>query len=239
MWGATMGSTELVWHRANRETDLAASLESGVRWVECDARLDPAGTVRVSHEPMRAGTGCMELTDWLAAIHDGERSAKIDLKEGGPVIEASLSAVARVRLRDEDLWFNAAVEILDGERGFGRLATAHPGARLSCPLDTLASYLMVAPPARQIVDLLRVWGLNWLCFGLRATGVASLVPSLQERGWLINVWDVAAAGELERGLRLQPDAITADLGSIARDALVSSDRLRVDSRHGSDRVQAL
>jgi hypothetical protein len=220
--------------------DLAASLDSGVGWVEGDARLDPSGTVRVSHEPLGGGAaGCMELTDWLAAIHDGGRSAKIDLKEGGPVIEASLSAIARVGLRDEDLWFNAAVEIVEGERGFGRLGAAHPGARLSCPLDTLASYLIVAPPAHRIIDLLRVWGLNWLCFGLGATGVASLVPFLQERGWPINVWDVATARDLERGLDLQPDAITADLGAIASDVLVSSEWPGVAIPHGSDRVQAL
>jgi hypothetical protein len=205
-----------VWHRANRELDLAESLASDVRWVEGDARLDPTGVVRVSHEPIDGLSHWMELTDWLATIHAAGRSAKIDLKEGGPVIEASLAAISRVGLRDEELWLNAPVEIPEGEGGFARLASAHPGARLSCPLDTLAPYLLIAPPAYEVVDLLGAWGVNWLCFGSRATGVASLVPLLQERGWPINLWDVATAEDLERSLSLQPEAITADLGSIER-----------------------
>jgi len=214
--GATIGSTELVWHRANREADLAEALASGVRWVEGDARLDPAGVVRVSHEPLDGAKGWMELTDWLGAIRAAGRAAKIDLKEGGPVIETSLATVSRVGLSDEDLWLNAAVEIPKGVGGFGRLASAYPGARLSCPLDTLAPYLLVAPPAYEVVDLLRAWGVNWLCFGVRVAGVASLVPSLQRRGWPINLWDVASVEDLQRGLGLQPEAITADLGSIQR-----------------------
>jgi hypothetical protein len=150
----------------------------------------------------------------LGAIQGAGRSTKIDLKEGGPVIEATIGSVARIGLHDDDLWFNAAVEIPLGKPGFTRLATSYPGARLSCPLDTLASYLLVAPPAYEIVEHLRSWGLNWVCFGSRAFGVATLIPRLQEDGWPVNIWDVTEADVLENALALQPQAVTADLGSI-------------------------
>jgi hypothetical protein len=213
-WSQQIAGIELVWHRANRETDLASFLESDVRWGECDARLDPQGVVRVSHEPLDRTSEWLELTEWLGAIRGVGRAAKIDLKEGGPVIAAVLGAVARAGFHDDDLWFNAAVEVPGGEAGFRRLAESHPGARLSCPLDTLASYLLVVPAAYEVIDLLGSWGVNWLCFGSRAPGVASLVPAMQERAWPVNIWDVEDADDLERALSFAPEAITADLGSI-------------------------
>jgi hypothetical protein len=213
-WSHAIAATELVWHRANRETDLVSFLASDVRWGECDARLDPQGVVRVSHEPLGGTSEWLELTEWLGAIRDAGRSAKVDLKEGGPVIAAALGAVARAGFQDDDLWFNAAVEVPVGEAGFRRLAEAHPGARLSCPLDTLASYLLVLPPAYEAIDLLGAWGVNWLCFGSHVPGVESLVPAMQERGWPVNIWDVEDADDLERAVSFAPEAITADLGSI-------------------------
>ena len=213
-WSPTIGSTELIWHRANTEMDLSAFLASGVRWAECDARLDPLGSVRVSHEPLDGGSEWMDLTEWLGAIRGAGRSAKIDLKEGGSVLDLALAAIGRVGFQDDDVWLNAAVEVPDGEAGFVRLASAHPGARLSVPLDTLASYLLVTPPALAVVDLLGSWGVNWLCFGSRAPAVGRLVPRMQERGWPVNIWDVATDEDFERALSFEPQAITADLGSI-------------------------
>jgi hypothetical protein len=213
-WSQGLAATELVWHRANREAELVAFLASGVRWAECDARIDTRGVVRVSHEPLEDTGEGLELDEWLGAIRGDGRSAKIDLKEGGPVIAATLGAVRRVGLRDDDLWFNAAVEVPGSEAGWRRLAEAHPGARLSCPLDTLASYLLLVPPAYEVVDLMGTWGVNWLCFGSRVPGVESLVPAVHERGWPVNIWDVEDADALERALLLAPEAITADLGSI-------------------------
>jgi len=169
--------------------------------------------VRVSHEPLDGTTEWLELSDWLGAIRSAGRSAKIDLKEGGPVIGAALGSAKGAGFHDNDLWFNAAVEVL-GEAGFRRLRHAHPGARLSCPLDTLASYLLVAAPAFSVIDLFGTWGINWLCFGSRALGVATLVRALQDRGWPVNIWDVEDAECLERALSFAPEAITADLGSI-------------------------
>jgi hypothetical protein len=156
-WCQDIDATELVWHRANREADFGAFLASDARWGECDARLDPQGVVRVSHEPLDGKGEWLELSEWLGAIRGAGRSAKIDLKEGGPVVGAVLGAVTRAGFRDDDLWFNAAVEVPGGEAGFRRLADAYPGARLSCPLDTLASYLLLVPPAYAVIDLLGTW----------------------------------------------------------------------------------
>jgi hypothetical protein len=213
-WSSRLGASELVWHRANTEAELSACLESGVRWIECDARADQFGVVRVGHEPLEGETAQMELSDWLGVVKGASRSAKIDLKEGGLVLPGALDAVARVGLSDEDLWFNAVIEVPDGGDGFTRLAQVHRGARISCPLDTLAPYLLFATPAYEIVEFLRAVGVNWLCFGACVPGIDVLIPGMQERGWPVNVWDVEDADDLERASSLRPEAITADLGSI-------------------------
>ena len=213
-WSRTLDATELAWHRANSGPELRAFLESGVRWAECDVRLDPSGVACVSHDPIAVDDDPMELTEWLAAVKGGGRSPKVDLKEGGSVIGDALEAISRVGFADDDLWFNAAVEIPQGREGFVRLARAHPSARISCPLDTLSSYLLVAPPTFEVVEVLRSWGVNWLCFGSCVPGIESLVPAMQERGWPVNIWDVENERDLERALSLRPEAITADLAAI-------------------------
>jgi hypothetical protein len=214
-WEESFAGIELVWHRANREEELRAFLESGVRWVECDARVDDRGRVVANHEPVRAGERWLELHDWLAVVKSAGRSAKIDLKEGGPTLDAALAATDRLGFRDEDLWFNAAVEIPEGGPGFRKLAEARPGARLSCPIDNLASWLLVAQaPSYELVEMVRSWGMNWLCFGSGIPGLALTVPMLQERGWPINVWDVGNERSFDRAVSVQPASITADLASI-------------------------
>jgi hypothetical protein len=40
------------------------------------------------------------------------------------------------------------------------------------------------------------------------------VTRMQERGWPVNIWDVATDEDFERALSFEPHAITADLGSI-------------------------
>jgi len=214
-WSPSIGRVVLVWHRANTEAELDAFLASSVRWAECDARADRAGTARVSHEPLGGVGGAMELNGWLEVVRAAGRSAKIDLKEDGSVLDQALESVARLGWSDDELWFNAAVEI-PGRDGFERISAAHPRARVSCPLDTLASYLLLTPQeAFAVVDALRAWGINWLSFGAEIPRLAELVAATRERGWPINIWDVPSVETFRTALTFVPEAITADLGSIS------------------------
>ena len=213
-WPRAIGPIEMVWHRANTEKEISAFLGSEVQWIECDARADPNGVVSVAHEPIVETGEALELTDWLSIVRDAGRSAKIDLKEDGVVLDGALEAISKVGLQDVDLWFNAAVEIPGGAEGFTRIRAAHTNARISCPLDTLGSYLLVAPPAYEVVSHLRSWGVDWLCIGVCVDGVESLIPQLRRREWPINLWDVEDASDMRRALALSPNSITADLSAI-------------------------
>jgi len=214
-WGPTIDAVELIWHRANTLTELQAFLSSKVRWVECDVRIDPEGVVRVGHEPLTGGErrSRMRLVEWLDLVRASGRAVKIDLKEDGPVLDRALGAI--VGFQDTDLWFNAAIEVPRGEVGFRRLAEAHPGARLSCPLDTLVPYLLYAGSAAYpILDLLATWGMNRLSVGVCVEEAETFVHAAHDRGWPIDIWDVETGEDLERALLMEPDSITGDLGAI-------------------------
>jgi hypothetical protein len=215
-WADHVGKAELIWHRANERSELDDFLSSGVRWVECDARMDEAGTVRVSHRPLEE-TGPqapMELGAWLSIARSAERNVKIDLKENGPTLSAVLEETDRLGFDDQSLWFNAAIEV-PGRAGWARIATARPGARSSCPIDTLAPYLSEAPDAAYLIlDELSSWGIDRLSIGVCVPRAPRLAPALRDRGWPVNVWDVENDEDFELATSFEPDAITADLASI-------------------------
>jgi glycerophosphoryl diester phosphodiesterase len=216
-WSTRAGTAELIWHRANERSELDAFLSSGVRWVECDVRLDGAGTPRLSHPRLgRGDTGSsLELGSWLSTVRSAGRRVKIDLKEGGPTLTAALDEVDRHGFEDQDLWFNAAMEV-PGRAGWRRIGDARPGARRSVPLDTLAPYLVETPDvAFPILDDLSSWGIDWFSIGVRVPEADRLVEAVRGRGWSANVWAVENHEDFDLAASFGPDAITADLGSIS------------------------
>jgi hypothetical protein len=201
---------ELVWHRANGPRELERFLASPIRWVECDLRLGDDERLVVSHEPVEAGARPMAFDDWLDAVIGAGRSTKLDLKEGGPVVDGALPALQRRSVEDDRVWWNAAVEIPGGEQGWRRLRAERPRTRLSCPLDNLSAWLSFGEPAAfELVRRLRDWGIDRVCLGIESAGVAMLVPALQRLRWPVNIWDVD-----DRARALRPDSITADLGNL-------------------------
>jgi hypothetical protein len=157
----------------------------------------------------------MTFDDWLDAVIGAGRSAKLDLKEGGRVLDGALRALERRSVCDDRLWWNAAVEIPGGEQGWRLLRAEHPGARLSCPLDNLSPWLSFGEPAAfELLARLRDWGIDWVCLGVESVGVEGLIPELRASGWPINLWDVDDRAAFDRACALRPDAITADLGGL-------------------------
>jgi hypothetical protein len=213
-WPSHIDGIELVWHRLNRPQDLRLFLASNVGWAECDARMEPAGIVVASHTP---GTrGGRALADWLADVAASGRAAKIDLKEGGPVLDGVLAAVKWSKIRGRALWFNVAVDVIGGRKGFKRLANAYRRARISTPVDQLAPWLLVSD--EKALDLLsesRTWGVDRLSISVQTQSFYEIVRLLSERGWETNVGDVMTRAQLNDALALRPTSITADLGVLA------------------------
>ena len=210
-WPPHLMGIELVWHRLNREHDLHRFFRSAVHWAECDARIEPSGDIVLSHSP---GTrGDRPFAEWIADVASGGRGAKIDVKEGGPVLEAVLCIVESTSIHDEDLWFNCAAEIIGGRPGFEAISNAHPLARISVPVDTLASWLLVCPDrGLDLLAELRTWGVDRLSVSVQTPAFQEVVQLLKRNGWATNVWDVSRQVELSDAIRARPQSITADLG---------------------------
>jgi len=212
-WPSELEGIELVWHRLNRAHDLRYFLQSEVRWAEFDARLEPSGVVVASHTP---GTrGDRVLANCLADIASAERSAKIDIKEGGPVLDGVIQAAGSAKMRGRNLWFNAAAEVIGGHKGVKLIARTHPRVRLSVPVDNLAPWLLVAPD--QALDLLAEiasWGVNRFSISVQTQAFQDVVAILTESGWDTNVWDVSDRTQMEDAVASRPSSITADLSVI-------------------------
>jgi hypothetical protein len=214
-WPPHLMGTELVWHRLNREHDLRRFFRSAVHWAECDARIEPSGDIVVSHSP---GTrGDRPFAEWIADVASAGRGAKIDLKEGGPVLEAVLSIVDSTSIPEEDLWFNCAAEIIGGRPGFEAISSAHPLARISVPVDTFASWLLVCPDrGLDLLAELRTWGVDRLSVSVQTSAFQEVVQLLKHSGWATNVWDVSRQAQLSDAIGARPQSITADLGILRR-----------------------
>jgi hypothetical protein len=211
LWPSHIDGIELIWHRLNRRHDLIRFFRSSVRWAECDARIAPSGTIVTTHTPGDEGDRPFE--DWLDEVAAAGRGAKIDLKEGGPVLDGVISAVSRSAIEDEDLWFNTAPEIIGGRPGFEALQHARPGARRSVPLDTVAAWLQVSPrPVLQMLDDARSWGVNRLSISVQTQTFQEVIRSVAREGWSVNVWDVSDETQLRDAVAARPTSITADLG---------------------------
>jgi hypothetical protein len=215
VWPPHLNGIELVWHRLNREHDLRRFFRSDVHWAECDARIQPSGDIVVSHSP---GTrGDRPFDEWIADVASAGRGAKIDLKEGGPVLDAVLGIVRSTSIHGEDLWFNCAAEIIGGRQGFEAISTAHPHARISVPVDTLASWLLVCPDrGLDLLAELRTWGVDRLSVSVQTLAFQEVVQLLKRNDWATNVWDVSSQAQLSDAIRARPQSITADLGILRR-----------------------
>jgi hypothetical protein len=214
-WPPHLMDIELVWHRLNRPHDLHRFFRSAVHWAERDARIEPSGDIVVSHSP---GTrGDRPFAEWIADVASAGRGAKIDLKEGGPVLEAVLGILESTSIHEEDLWFNCAAEIIGGRPGFDAISNAHPLARISVPVDTLASWLLVCPDrGLDLLAELRTWGVDRLSVSVQTLAFQEVVQLLKRSGWATNVWDVSRQAQLSDALGARPQSITADLGILRK-----------------------
>jgi hypothetical protein len=139
----------LVWHGLNDTENLQKFLASDVEWGECDVRRDTECTLVLRHDEVASGSDTgdpcpLTLDEALGKLAADRRRVKLDLKEGDGVVEEMLASVAAHGWADEDLWFNASIDVL-GADGFAALRAARPGAMVQCPADFLVPLLRVAP----------------------------------------------------------------------------------------------
>jgi hypothetical protein len=209
------GRVQFVWHGVNDEANLRQFLSSGITWAECDVRLDPIDRLVLRHDSFEEVTWHrlerpFLLEECLAMLSARGRSAKLDLKEDGAALERMLEVLERAGFDDEQLWFNAEIQVL-GHQGFRRITELHPRSTVSCPVDFAAPLLLTAPElVEDILEQLASWGVTRLSLGWTTPGVRELLDVLERWGWNVNLYGVPDLETFLEAALLLPASVTAD-----------------------------
>lgn len=139
-----------VWHGVNDEVNLRQFVTSNVQWGEFDVRLDPMTThVILRHDsfettPLQEEEQFFLFEDAVDSFLQFGKSIKLDLKEGGFLIENVLALLRRRHVKSSDLWFTGQVDVLKQEE-FRDLVSAFPEAVIQCPIDFLTPMIIGVP----------------------------------------------------------------------------------------------
>jgi hypothetical protein len=205
----------LVWHGVNDRHNLEQLRASQVQWAELDVRRDPVGRLVLRHDsflesPWRRDQELMTLRECLEMLRLTERSVKLDLKEGGEVIDEVLELVDGFGFADDELWFNGSIEALGGQ-GFGRLRRERPGAILQSPIDFLVPLLLAAPEfAEEALAMLADWGVTRASLDWRTPGARDVLDIVERLGWEVNLYGVPDLESFLEAALLLPASVTAD-----------------------------
>ncbi len=205
----------LVWHGVNDRHNLQQFLVSDIGWAEIDVRRDPFGRLVLRHDsflesPWARDEPQLLLRECLEALGSRGRSVKVDLKEGGEVVEEVLETVRRLGYSDEELWFNASIQTL-GREGYTRLRRAHPGSILQSPIDFLVPLLLAAPElAEDVLATLRDWGVTRVSLDWRTPQARDVLDLVEGLGWQVNLYGVPDLEAFLEAALLLPASVTAD-----------------------------
>jgi hypothetical protein len=203
----------LVWHGVNDAYNLQQFLRSEISWAEVDVRRDPIGRLVLRHDsyvesPWARDEPVLPLRVCLEALRRSGRSVKLDLKDGGEVVDEVLDLVSG--FSDEELWFNATVQTL-GPDGFARLRSMRPRSIHQAPIDFLVPLLLAAPDiAHPTLDAMREWGITRVSLDWRALGARDVIDLIEGLGWPVNLYGVPDLEAFLEASLLLPASVTAD-----------------------------
>lgn len=206
---------DLIWHGINDEPNLRQFLCSNIEWGECDIHFDPASGELVLHHDalpsqLQANHQWLTLTELMRRMKQHNRRVKLDLKQGGPVIEQSLELVDYYGFTDEQLWFNGNVEVIE-ESGFRKLAAVYPGAVLQCPVDWLAPVIESDPQeAHVVVSKYADWGMNRFSLNWHLPNLSRFLSYMKSWGLDVNIYGVYDLKTFLEAVMLLPRSVTCD-----------------------------
>ena len=207
---------QFVWHGINDGTNLLRFLSSDIAWGECDVQMDPIRNELILHHDSLSETSFDLYEEWntldqlLSCMYQTGKSIKIDLKNGGILVDKVLESVEAHAFEDYRLWFNGKVEKLQ-ERGFRKLYKAYPHAIIQCPVGFLAPLICSAPEkAKEILDMFTSWGINRFSINWQAENMRTFLDQMDQWGYEVNVYNVPDLVSFLQAALLLPRSITSD-----------------------------
>ncbi len=206
---------QLVWHGLNDDINIRQYLASEIEWAEFDVRADPEGRLIVRHDsfeetPVAPDEEFLLLEDILKRLKKFDKSAKIDLKEAGDVVDRVLALIDAMDLAPETVWLNSHIEVL-GEHGFRKLSTAVPGAVIQCRIDFLAPLIETLPEeGLRVLRGLRGWGINRFSVPWGLSTFTRLIETLDRWKFEVNIYNVPDLESFLQAVLQQPRSVTSD-----------------------------
>jgi hypothetical protein len=207
---------QFVWHGLNDEANIRQFLASDIHWAEFDVRtgLDGAQLI-LRHDsfaktPLQEDEEIVPLDGILTRMERFDKCLKLDLKEGGTMVERIIELVRTRRYDPHRLWFNGNVEVLE-ERGIRKLAGALPESIVQCPVDFLVPLIATLPEqGRTMLDTLAEWGVNRFSISWKEPELTRLMDYVDSWGFEVNLYAVPNLESFLRAVLLQPRSITSD-----------------------------
>lgn len=209
------GHVQLVWHGVNDEPNLQQFSGSNIHWGEVDVRRDPWDRLVLRHDsfettPWHRSETLLALDDVLGRLTRYGKGVKLDVKEGGELIDRVLASLERHQIPDDRLWFNGRIETL-GEAGIRKIVAAHPGAIVQCPVDFLVPLVLAMPEtARGLLWELERWGITRVSLGWRTGSMRQIFETLETWGYEVNIYDIPDLETFLQAALLLPRSLTAD-----------------------------
>lgn len=210
------GHVQFVWHGVNDEANLRQFIGSDVQWGECDVRFDAAGAdVVLRHDgftrrPMRDGETLLRLKDVLPQLARARKSIKVDLKEGGALVDEVIDILRAFGVEDRSLWVNGSTQDLD-RSVFERFAREFPGAVIQCPIGFMAPLVVISPSlARDRLEEFRSQGINRFSIDWKIRELPEILDQMDAWGYEVNVYNVPDLESFLQAVLLQPTSVTSD-----------------------------
>ncbi len=204
-----------VWHGLNNWKSLGHFLNSDIKWGECDVRFDPHYRMVLRREPFESRPWAVEdrqisLDDCVSAFVGEDRGLKLDLKEGGVLVDRVLRLLESYELAGDLLWFNGDIDTL-GEDGFTQIAEAYPDAILQCPVDFMAPLFRAVPDeAQRLCERFASWGVQRFSLAWRGADIVPILEALESWGYEVNIYGIPDLESFLRAALLSPTSLTSD-----------------------------
>jgi hypothetical protein len=207
---------QFVWHGVNDGGNLRQFLASNIRWAECDVRLDPHRKSIILRDdsfdtvPLQQFEKFLTLNEILIPFKNAGKSIKLDLKEGGLIIETVIELLMDHSMEGGNVWFNGQIEVLK-EAGFRTLAGRYPEAIIQCSIDALIPLILSVPlEALALLDKFRDWGINRFSISWKNMHCTEILNKLDKWGFEANIYHIPDLASFLRAVLLLPSSITSD-----------------------------
>ncbi|NIR00948.1 MAG: hypothetical protein GTN78_12235 [Gemmatimonadales bacterium] len=207
---------QFVWHGLNDEANIRQFLASNIHWAEFDVRTGPEGSgLILRHDslkktPLHDDEELLPLEEILTRVERFEKAVKLDLKEGGEMVDCAIELIQNREYDLGKLWFNGNVEVLK-EEGIRKLADALPEVIVQVPIDFLVPLIAVLPEQGKVMlETLKSWGVNRFSISWKEPQLTELMNLMDTWGFPVNLYAVPDLESFLRAVLLQPRSITSD-----------------------------